>query len=87
MASVPKGNCFIDDGDVGGDESGVKNRRGGGHSVPLALLKGRAMCVMWPPSRWGVVESRVSKGRVLAMGNPTHHQHEYWLDRFVFDKD
>jgi hypothetical protein len=37
-----------------------------GMQIPLALLKGRVTNVIWPPSRFGRVESHLPEGRVLS---------------------
>lgn len=56
--------------------------------IPLALFKSKAVWVCWPLSRWGPVETKWPRGRVLAMAAPSasHGKESSWWDR-VLDKE
>lgn len=64
---VPKGACWVE-----GDNRRSSEDSHSFGAVPLALLQGRAVAVMWPPSRWGVIPSRLPPGRVVARGGGAH---------------
>ncbi len=38
--------------------------------VHLGLLEGRAVCVVWPPHRIGLVRSELPKGKVITSRQP-----------------
>ncbi|KAL4527365.1 hypothetical protein Ndes2526B_g08936 [Nannochloris sp. 'desiccata'] len=69
---IPKGHCWVE-GDNNTNNASEENFNLSDDSrtqygpIPLALLKGRAIWICYPFSRWGAVESGLPKGRVLAM--------------------
>ena len=62
LQRIPKGACWVE-----GDNQGHSEDSNAFGAVPLALLQGRAISVVWPPSRFGWVESRLPPGRVVAL--------------------
>lgn len=56
---VPKGKCWIE-----GDNGKTSKDSNSYGAVPLALVKGRVMCVCWPPGRFGVTIERKESDRV-----------------------
>jgi inner membrane protease subunit 2 len=61
FVQVPKGHCWVE-----GDNAEVSLDSKSFGPIPLALLKGRVTNVIWPPSRFGRVESHLPEGRVLS---------------------
>jgi hypothetical protein len=67
IQQVPKGACWVetDRTSIGGDSS--QDVSG---AVPLALLKGRALCICFPPSRWWTSLGGLPPGRLIGRGPP-----------------
>ena len=60
MLRVPKGACWVE----GDNPSASTDSRAFG-PVPLALIVARVDAIVWPPSRWGKVQTMPAKaGRV-----------------------
>ncbi len=84
---IPKGHCWVE-GDIsatGTSNVSSDDSRTEFGPIPLALLKGRAIWICYPFSRWGAVESKLPKGRVLAMSSnsaaalsPSQRDDRWW---------
>lgn len=61
ILKIPEGHCWAE-----GDNScsSLDSRSFG--SIPLGLIKGRATHVIWPPSRIGTLEKKVSTERIVS---------------------
>ncbi|KAE8899709.1 hypothetical protein PF005_g4444 [Phytophthora fragariae] len=57
---VPVGKCWVEgDNSTFSDDSDVFG------PVPLALIDSRVLAVVWPPSQWKIVRSKLPEDRVL----------------------
>eukprot|EP00249_Psilotum_nudum_P008649 c21422_g1_i1 orf=268-786(-) len=61
ILQVPKGRCWVE-GDNG--KQSLDSKTFG--PIPLALVKGRATHILWPPSRIGRIERILPAGRVIS---------------------
>lgn len=53
---LEKGQCWIE-GDNPADTDGSRTYG----PVPLALIEGKASCIIWPPTRWGFIQSHMQE--------------------------
>ncbi|EFJ29391.1 hypothetical protein SELMODRAFT_91609 [Selaginella moellendorffii] len=63
LVQVPKGRCWVE-----GDNANVSLDSRNMGPIPMALLKARVTRVVWPPERFGRVESILPTGRIVAHG-------------------
>jgi inner membrane protease subunit 2 len=78
LQRIPKGACWVEGDNVGNSEDSSFFG-----PVPLALLQGRAVSVVWPPTRMGRVPSRLPSGRVVALAGPMLDPHRVAGDRWT----
>ncbi|XP_072934198.1 mitochondrial inner membrane protease subunit 2 [Epargyreus clarus] len=55
---VPEGHCWVE-----GDHTGHTLDSNTFGPVSLGLINARAVCIVWPPSRWQQLEARVPEHR------------------------
>ncbi|XP_060520133.1 mitochondrial inner membrane protease subunit 2 [Cylas formicarius] len=58
VVRVPEGHCWIEGDHVG--HSMDSNNFG---PVSLGLITAKASCIVWPPSRWQIIETSLPKSR------------------------
>lgn len=73
---VPQGHCWVE-----GDHTGHSLDSNHFGPVALGLITARATRIVWPPHRWGVIESQVPKGRHTLKNSVTYKSNIYHSDR------
>lgn len=53
---IPEGHCWIE-----GDNTGFSMDSNSFGPVSLGLVQSRAMCVVWPPSRWQFLQTKIKR--------------------------
>lgn len=62
---VPEGHCWVE-----GDHTGSSMDSNSFGPVSLGLITARATCIVWPPSRWQYLQTRIPKQRrPISMAN------------------
>ena len=56
---LPTGRVWVES-----DNAGVGRDSNAYGAVPLGLVQGKVVCVVWPPSRWGAVPSQHDDSRI-----------------------
>ncbi|ERN09773.1 hypothetical protein AMTRI_Chr08g159590 [Amborella trichopoda] len=59
IIEIPVGHCWVEGDNAA---SSLDSRTFG--PIPLGLIQGRAVCIIWPPERACKVERRIPEGRI-----------------------
>lgn len=65
---LEKGRCWLESEGASGDRPRPPDSHQWG-PVPLALVDGRALAVVWPPQRWAWLSGGSQPSRILAHGH------------------
>lgn len=65
-ARLPKGRCWIE----GDNPAASRDSATAYGPVPLALIEGRALAVIWPPSRCAALPQKTAQRRLIKTNDP-----------------